>query len=119
MPNEAYLTTWNTYQAAWSDISSDQRLQLLKKSVAEDAIYTDPQSECHGLTELTAKIEQSQKAYPGASFHNEKALDHHKQGLFTWKMHDVEDKVIAVGTSYARFGDDGLLTQMSGFFELV
>ena len=119
MPTEAYLSTWKTYQAAWSDISSEERRTLLESSVSADAVYTDPGSECHGLDELIGKIEDSQKKFPGASFHNEKMLDHHGQGLFTWKMEDPEGKVIAVGTSYARFGDNGLLKQMSGFFEPV
>ncbi len=119
MANEAYLKTWNIYQSAWSDVSADERQNLLSRSVASDAVYTDPGSECHGTAELIAKIKESQKAYPGASFHNEKMLDHHRQGLFTWKMHDEKGKVIALGTSYARFGADDLLTQMTGFFELV
>ena len=119
MSNQDYLYTWNTYQAAWSDISSEERKKLLHSSVAQDAIYSDPGSECHGLDELSVRIEASQKKYPGASFRNEKFLEHHQQGLFSWKMHDAHGKLIAVGTSYARFGSDGLLAQMTGFFELV
>ncbi len=64
--NEEYLATWKRYQAAWSDISAEERKTLLSGSVAADAVYTDPTNECHGLQELIARIEQSQQKTPGA-----------------------------------------------------
>ena len=116
--NEEYLATWKRYQAAWSDISSEERKTLLSGSVAADAVYTDPTNECHGLQQLIAKIEQSQQKTPGATFENTKFLTHHQQGLSSWTMRSKEGATLATGNSYARFNAEGLLIQMTGFFEL-
>jgi hypothetical protein len=115
--DETYLSTWNTYQAAWSDITPTERQKLLSSSVAENCVYTDPTDECHGHKELISKIERSQQRRPGVSFKNDKLLTHHAQGLSNWTMYDAKGGVILRGMSYARFGEDGRLTQMSGFFE--
>ncbi len=116
--NEEYLATWKRYQAAWSDISAEERKTLLSGSVAPDAYYSDPTNECHGLQELIVKIEQSQQKTPGATFGNTKFLTHHQQGLSSWTMHSKEGATLATGNSYARFNAEGLLIQMTGFFEL-
>ena len=118
MTNEEYTATWKRYQAAWSKVSAQERKELLRGSVAPDAIYTDPMSECHGLEELMVKIEQSQQKTPGASFENTRFLSHHQQGLSDWTMRDSEGATVATGNSYARFNEKGLLIQMTGFFEL-
>lgn len=117
MTDETKLTTWASYQAAWSDIADDERRALLAKSVDERCIYSDPTDSCDGVNTLIAHIEQSQKKMPGAHFRNDKFLDHHDQGLSEWTMFNGEGTVVATGTSYARFGTDGRLTQMTGFFE--
>ena len=118
MTNEEYVATWKRYQAAWSDVSAANRKELLEGSVSANAIYTDPTSECRGLQELIAKIEQSQQKAPGASFENTKFLSHHQQGFSSWTMQNSEGATIATGNSYARFNQEGLLIQMTGFFEL-
>ena len=66
---------------------------------------------------MIAHIEGSQEKRLGASFRNDKFLDHHDQGLSEWTMFDGKSAIVATGTSYARFGDDGRLIQMTGFFE--
>ena len=113
---EAYLSTWKTYQSAWSDISSAERQTLLERSVAENCIYTDPTTEAHGLDELIATIERFQQSRPGVSFQNDKLLDHHGQGLSYWTMYDKNGTELHKAASYARFGEDGRLTNMTGFF---
>lgn len=117
MPNERKLETWKTYQAAWSDMPDDDRRALLSRSVTDDCIYSDPTDSCDGVDALIAHIEGSQKKIPGARFQNDKFLDHHEQGLSEWTMFDGKGTVVATGTSYARFGGDGRLTHMTGFFE--
>ncbi len=117
MPNEAYLSTWTTYQAAWSDISDAQSAHLLEASVSDDCIYTDPSTdERRGHAELVETIRNTQAAYPGASFRNDQLTDYDGQALSEWTMYDAGGAEIVTGVSYARFGADGRLTNMSGFF---
>jgi len=117
MHNEACLATWKAYQAAWSDISALERQNLLTRNVAEDCVLTDPTSQCHGHAELIARIAQSQQRFPGASFQNDTFTDHHAQALIHWTMRDGNGNAFVQGTSYVRFGEDGRLTHMTGFFD--
>jgi len=84
-------------------------------SVAEDCIYNDPAKQCHGYVELTAKITDSERKYPGATFRNERFLEHHDQALINWMMLDGMGDQFVPGSSYVQFGDDGRLTLMTGF----
>lgn len=117
MATKTNLETWNTYQSAWSDISDGERRSLFARSVTDDCVYTDPTDHCEGIDALIAHVEGTQVKAPGARFHNDKFLDHHDQGLSEWTMFDGSGTVVATGTSYARFGADGRLMQMTGFFE--
>lgn len=117
MPDQGKLDVWDTYQSAWADIGADERRALLARSVTDDCVYSDPTDFCEGVDALIGHIEGSQAKVPGARFRNDKLLDHHDQGLSEWTMFDGTGAVVATGTSYARFGQDGRLTQMTGFFE--
>lgn len=115
--DEAELAVWRTYQSAWSAMAADKRLGLLAQSAAPDAIYSDPTDECAGRTALIEHIEASQAKTPGATFQNDEFVTHHGQGLSAWTMRDGAGATVATGHSYARFGADGLLMQMTGFFQ--
>ena len=54
MDNQAHLKTWNVYQSAWGPIDEQERRRLLKMSVADDILYTDPVSQVRGLEKLVA-----------------------------------------------------------------
>jgi SnoaL-like domain len=116
MNSEACLKTWNIYQSAWGPIDEAARRRLLQESVAVDCIYTDPVSQVHGIEALSTRIGQSQAKFPDAHFRNDSFLEHHGQGLFHWTMYDRNGSVFIKGSSYGRFGTDGRLLQMTGFF---
>jgi hypothetical protein len=113
------LAAWHTYQAAWSGVTEAERQRMLDESVAPDCVYTDPTSVSHGHRELTAKMQATQRNFPGATFANDKFVHHHGQAISNWTMFDGNGNAIFTGTSYARYGEDGRLAQMTGFFEAV
>ena len=117
MNSEIHLKTWNIYQRAWGPVHESEREELLRASVSEDILYTDPSSQTHGLQELVARIAQSQAKFAGAYFKNDSFLEHHDLGLFLWTMYDRNGQVFVRGTSFGRFGSDGRLVQATGFFE--
>ena len=117
MADRPKLDTWTDYQSAWSDIPDGERRALLAKSVTDDCHYSDPVSSHDGIDALIDHIHASQRKWPGAHFRNDRFLEHHDQALSEWTMFDGTGGVVATGVSYARFGADGRLTQMTGFFE--
>lgn len=117
MNDEKHLNTWNVYQSAWAPISDAQRRELLAQSVSDDVVYTDPATRVHGVEALAERIAMSQEQFPGARFRNDSFLEHHDQGLFQWTMLNGEGTDAVMGTSFARFGEDGRLVQATGFFK--
>ncbi len=116
MQNEAYRKTWATYQAAWEDVSAAERQSLLDRSMADDCVYTDPQGQADGRGALIAYIVQFRLAMPGYSFKNRTFTDHHAQSLAGWTLFDADGAEAQPGSSYARYGDDGRITRVTGFF---
>ena len=118
MANAAYLATFEAYQSAWrSNISPAERQRRLEASVAEDCAYCDPAFECRGYAELLVKMDHSKQHFPGATFRVDSFLEHHAQAVATWTMFDGEGAEFVRGASHVRFGEDGRLTHMTGFFE--
>ena len=117
MANEAYRATWATYQAAWEDVGAAQRQDLLSRSVTDNCVYTDPQGQAGSRAELTAYIEGFRQAMPGYSFKNHKFLEHHAQSLAEWTLYDAGGAEAQPGSSWAHYGEDGRITNVSGFFD--
>ncbi len=117
MSTSAFRATFETYQSAWDiGVSTAERQRLLRLSVAEDCVYQDPGIECHGLAELTAKIEDANQKGPGAAFRNDSFLEHHNKAIVSWTMFDGAGDEYAKGASYVEFGSDGRLARMTGFY---
>lgn len=117
MSEDSKLATWHTYQAAWApQLSTAERQELLTSSVAEDGVYTDPNSECVGQATLLAHIEAFRQQLPDAPFRNRTFRSHHAQSLAEWTLYDAHGAELQPGASYARFGADGRLTHIAGFF---
>lgn len=118
MPTSPHLDTFETYQSAWKHGTPPaERQRLLDTSVAPDCVYQDPGTECHGHAELTAKIEDANRKGPGASFRNDRFLEHHGKAVIQWTMFDGAGEEYAKGASYVQFGADGRLTHMTGFYD--
>ena len=117
MNDEKHLSTWNIYQSAWAPIGDAERRELLRQSVSDNIVYTDPASQVHGVKALAERIGKSQEQFPNARFRNDSFLEHHDQGLFQWTMLNGEGAEVVKGSSFARFGEDGRLVQATGFFK--
>ncbi|MCU1321089.1 MAG: nuclear transport factor 2 family protein [Acidobacteriaceae bacterium] len=118
MPNKTYEAQWETYSEAWTGISPQQRKELLTHSVAINCSFADPDTEGAGLEALTAHIEKFQKDYPGAYFETRRFIEHHGQSVAEWMMRGKDDSEFLPGTSVARYGEDGKITHLAGFWKL-
>ena len=117
MEKEIYESNWNTYQDAWANISAAERQELLARAVAEDCTFESQGGEGRGLAGLAAHIEVFQKQYPGASFKTHAMIVHHEQALAEWMIYDKDGAECLPGKTYARFGADGRIRQLVGFWQ--
>lgn len=85
--------------------------------MAEDCAYCDPAFECRGYAELLLKMDHSKQHFPGAIFQVDSFFEHHAQAIANWTMFDGKRVEFVKGASHIRFGEDGRLTHMTGFFE--
>lgn len=116
--NNAQETQWNKYLEAWAAITSEHRKALLDQSVSASCCFTDPDTEVHGLGAFTTHIEKFQEQFPGAYFRTNKFIEHHGQSVAEWMMHNKDGSEFLPGTSVARYGQDGKMTHIAGFWKL-
>ena len=114
--NDAQALTWATYQAAWADVTRDQRAQLLNASLADRCVYTDPVGLWSGLDAITEKIEQSRREMPGTIFRNDAYAYVHGRSIAQWTLYDAHDLAVVRGASTADYGADGRIVRITGFF---
>ncbi len=116
MTNDTLQQTYNSYLDAYNDIAVDERGRLLRQSVTDDVVFTNPSGESQGFGKLMEHIEEFQKQRKGASFKSNKLLAHHGQFLSEWTMYDKDGSALATAHTYGRFNEQGLLTYLIGFF---
>jgi hypothetical protein len=117
MTDETLLQIWNTYQDAWADVALGERERLLRQSVTEEIVYTNPLAEGAGLGNLVKHVGQFQVQFPGAHFKTNKLLVQHGQLLAEWTMFNKDGSEFLTAHSYARFNEQGLLTHLAGFWK--
>ena len=81
------------------------RERLLRQSVTDDVVPSNPNGEIHGLESMMDPIEQFQREQPGASFKSNKLLAHHGQFLSEWTMSGKDGSALATAHSYGRFNE--------------
>ena len=118
MSNDTHEAQWKAYSEAWADITPEKRRELLVPVVAAGCLFADPDTEVGGLDAFLAHIEKFQQDYPGAYFETRKFMEHHGQSLAEWMMRSKDGAEFLPGTSVARYGEDGRITQIAGFWKL-
>ena len=116
MHTDTIQQTWSTYERAWADVSAAERESLLRQSVTEDCHFATPVAEGHGRQELTGMLEAFQTQSPGAYVTTHTLTVHHRQSLAAWTIHSKEGVVILHGHTTARYGEEGCLTHLAGFW---
>ena len=118
MTTDTLQQTWKAYLDAYADLAADERERLLRQSVADDVVFTNPTGEGQGFGNLVEHIKQFQKKSPGAYFKGNKLLTHHGQLLSEWTMYSNDGSEIMTAHTYARINEQGRLTHVAGFFKV-
>ena len=117
MSNERLKRTWDAYEHAWKNVTSDERRALLQQAVSEDCIFSNVVALGRGLEELTPVLELFQKQYPGGYFETTEFIEQHEQSLAFWNMRDAAGIVLLSGANYTRYGQDGRMLHIAGFWK--
>jgi hypothetical protein len=119
MTSESLEPRWKSYMDAYAAISAAERERLLRQSVAEDVVFSNPTGEeGHGIAKLVAHVSQFQKMNPGGYFRTNKLLTHHGQLLSEWTMCKEDGTEVVTAHTYARFDEHGRLTHTAGFWKV-
>ena len=118
MTEENLQLMWNSYQDAWADIPLDKRERLLRASVSEDVVFTNPNASGQGFGNLLTHVGEFQKQFPGAHFRSNRLLEQHGQLLSEWTMLNRDGSEFVTAHSYAQYNDEGRLTHLAGFWKL-
>lgn len=108
----------DTYCAAWSSESAEQRRALLLPIWGDGATYTDPTVHAEGAEELLAHIAGIQARHPGARILRTSDVDvHHGVARFAWKFVMPDGTSPPEGLDIAFVdADQNRITRIIGFF---
>lgn len=111
-----HRTTWETYASAWKAVTADDKATALRESVAPTATYRDPLGQAQGHGALIATMIAFHQQVPGGHFVTNHFQAHHDRSIAHWTMHDAAGAPIGDGTSFATYGADGRVVEMTGFY---
>lgn len=109
--------TWETYALSWKAATEAEKRELFAESLAAECVYTDPITRTEGWVELTAYMVDFHRQVPGGHFVTRRFQMHHDACLAHWDMVAGDGTVLGDGISHGRFGADGKLVAMTGFFD--
>ncbi|MGI4757911.1 MAG: nuclear transport factor 2 family protein [Janthinobacterium lividum] len=118
MTEENLQQLWKSYQDAWADIPADERELLLRASVAEEVVFTSPNANGRGFSDLVMHIADFQRQFPGAYFRSNRLIEQNDQLLSEWTMFNRDGTAFLTAHSYAQFNAAGRLTHLAGFWKL-
>jgi hypothetical protein len=116
MTKDAMEQIWTSYLEAYGDVSADERERLLRESVSDDVVSTNPGEEIHGFAGLAAHVQEFQQRLPGAYFKINKLLFHHEQALTEWTLYKGDETPLRTAYTYGVFNERGRLQKLIGFF---
>lgn len=110
------------YLAAWNERDPRKRGDLIAKTYAEDATYTDPHREGAGHGGLSTMIEAVHAMFPDA-YRFRLASDvesHHDRLRFRWEAGGTPDAPLHFGgTDFATLSADGRIQSVTGFTDFA
>ena len=108
---------WNKYNHSWKTTSESDKKTLFTECLSSDCQYNDPLATTSGWDELLTYMSDFHQQFPGAYFVTHYFLAHNNQSIAKWEMKNGENETLGDGISYGRYGNDGKLVSMTGFFE--
>ena len=117
MTDTATAAAVDNYLAAYGEAEPARRKDLIAASFADDAHIADPPLEAAGHDGIDDMFAAVQQQFPGHTFRRVSAVDaHHQSARYEWELVAGDGTISVAGTDFVRFGPDGKLVDVVGFF---
>ena len=116
MNEDELQRTFQGYLDAFAAQSPGEQERLLRSSVAEDVVYTNPGVEGRGLQNLLKHISVFQERFPGQHFRVNWFRQQHGQLLSEWTQVGPNGEHLVTAHSYGRLNEFGRISHLAGFW---
>ena len=116
MTDTQFQEIFEAYLAAFAATSVAEQERLLRSSVAEDVVYTNPGMEGQGLQNLLKHISVFQERFPGHRFRVNWFRQQHAQMLAEWTQVGEDGGELVTAHSYGRLDELGRIAHLAGFW---
>jgi hypothetical protein len=107
------------YFAAWNEVDSQRRRDLIDRTWTEDSTYLDPVVQGAGRNGIDAMIGGIQKQFPGWKFRRTSEVDaHHDRLRFAWELGPDGGPAVAGGVDFG-VARGGMLQKITGFIDFA
>ena len=107
-----YAETYDLYLEAWGPVSRDERVDLLRRSLVEAIVFTNPQQVRRGIHDIVEHLEGFQQRTPGGRFRMNNMVGWGSYGLAEWQLIDGEGKAGFSGYDVLTFDDSSLISSI-------
>jgi hypothetical protein len=101
------VKTYETYLSAWSKVPDEERARLLRESLSESIVFTNPMQTRRGLAEVVEHLQAFQQRSPGGSFRLNEMLGWERHGIATWQLIDAQGQAGFWGYDVVAYDDQG------------
>ena len=110
---QPYADTYALYLDAWGPIAREERVDLLRRSLAETIVFTNPTQIRRGMDDIMAHLESFQQRTPGGRFRMNNMVGWGIHGLAEWQLVDGDGQPGFSGYDVVTFDADGLIHRHS------
>jgi hypothetical protein len=109
------------YLATWNETDDTARRTAIRELWSEDGVYVDPLASVAGHDGIDRLLAGVQGQFAGLTFVRGSEVDtHHNIARFQWHLVSAPgEEPIAIGFDVAVVGDDGRLTGVYGFIDMM
>ncbi len=116
MTDTQFQEIFKAYLNAFAATSPAEQERLLRSSVAEDVVYTNPGVEGRGLQNLLKHISVFQERFPGHRFRVNWFRQQHGQMLAEWTQLGEDGRELVTAHSYGRLNEFSFIAHLAGFW---
>jgi len=106
------VTPYEAYLKAWSGISEEDRLGLLKQCVSPDIKFLNEVKTRNGILDVADNMASFQRQMPGASFRLNNMMGWGDYALAEWQLIDAEGNSGFSGCDSLTFNAAGLISSI-------